>query len=256
MTAFSVPTRSYEDPSGLTNLSDAAGNDNLLLTVFSQRARCRGVVPAARCAFSANPANLDTITLGGHEFRYVTTLGAATTHTQIMVLGSAALALAATLDAINGVTNASVVQATTPFAGLVVADAATATVLRLRKALTRGGLPDTGTASLTLAASITGGASAWSITNLSAAGGKDVTDQDVSVFSLTVTAAMVTATGFNIELPFTPTVVHWTAYTSAGVPRATTDNVTISGNSLLVAMAGGAAPALQATDTVRGIVIA
>ena len=55
--------------------------------------------------------------MSGRRLPSTLALGAATTTTQVKILGSAALTLAATLDAINGVTNANVVADTTlPFA--------------------------------------------------------------------------------------------------------------------------------------------
>jgi hypothetical protein len=215
-----------------------------------------GVVPAARMPYSANPANLDTITLGGHVFKFVTALAAATTFTQIKVLGTAALSLAAAVKAINGTSDSNVVQATTPFAASVVADAVSATVLRLRKADARGGTAQAGVAdTLTLAASITAGASAWSAANLNASG-KAPSSGQCSISTLTVTAAMVTATSFQVELPFTPTTVLAFVTASTGVQRASTDAVTISGNAVNVALGGGASPAIQATDKVTIIAVA
>src|SRR5262249_40743873 len=133
-----------------------------------------GVIPSSRVAFSVNPTNNDTITIGGSSFTFVTNLAAATSTTQVKILGSAALTLAALLDAINGVTNTNIVANPTPFALSVVADAVTATVLRIRNANKQGGQAQAGTVGSTaLAASVSGGASAWSIANLNATGKQD-----------------------------------------------------------------------------------
>ena len=91
--------------------------------------RQEGSIASARVAFSANPSNNDTLSIGGKTFTFKSSLGAATTTTQVKILGSAALTLAATLDAINGVTNANVVADTTPFSLSIVADAVPATEL-------------------------------------------------------------------------------------------------------------------------------
>lgn len=199
-----------------------------------------GVVPAARLAFSVNPSNNDTITIAGSSFTFKTSLGAATTTTQVLIGASAAATLADLLNAINGVADANVVPNTTPFALSVVADAVTATVLRLRKAISQGGNPVPGTVgSTTLAASITTGASAWSCANLNASG---------RFSRVTITSGMISNGSFQIELPFTPSSVAWTMTSSAGVLRSITDAITISGNAINVALAGGASPATQAGD--------
>jgi len=222
-----------------------------LAGIVAGEALLMGIIPSARMAFSANPTAADTITIGGKTFTFKSSLVAATTTTQVKILGSAALTLAALLDAINGVTNANVVLDTTPFTASIVADAVTATVLRIRKASAQGGTAIAGTVSSTaLACSITAGASAWSAANLNVSG-KAATDSKMSVGAVTITAAMVTNASFQIELPFTPTTLHWTCSASTGVQRAITDAVTISGNAISVALAGGASPAIQAGDIFR-----
>lgn len=222
---------------------DAAGN------VFNYAMMQEGVVPAARCAFSANPANNDTLTIGGKTFTFKTTLIAATTTTQVKRGGSAAVTLASLLDAINGVTNANVVKDTTPFTLSVLADAVSATVLRLRLANAQGGSPIAGvSATMALAASITGGAAAWSAANLNVSG--KAPSDSCSLSTVAITAAMVTNASFQVELPFTPTSVLAFVTASTGVQRASTDAVTISGNAISIALGGGASPAIQAGDLV------
>lgn len=199
------------------------------------------VIPSARMAFSVNPTDGDVIcTIGGKTFTAKTTLVAATTTTQVKILGSAALTLAALLDAINGVTNVNVVLDTTPFAAAIVADAVTATVLRIRKAVAQGGNPVAGTVGSTvLAAAVSGGASAWNVANLNAMG---------RVPQVTITAAMVTAGSADIELDFAPGSLVWQDAASTGVQRAANEAVTKSGNTIHVVLAGGASPNFQATD--------
>lgn len=200
-----------------------------------------GVIPAARVAFSANPANNDTIAIGGTTFKFVTALGSAAAQVQVLIGASAAATLASLLSAINNVTSdVTWVQATSPFALLVVADAVTATVLRLRKATAQGGAAVAGTvASTALTASVTGGASAWSVANLNASG---------RFPKVVITAAMITNGSFQAELDYTPSAVAWTVTSSVGVLRSITDAVTISANAINIALAGGASPATQAGD--------
>lgn len=212
-----------------------------------------GCVPGSRMAFSVNPTNNDTIAIGGTTFKFVTSLGAAAAQVQIKILGSAALTLAALLDAINGVTtDTNWVEATTPFAGTVVADAVTATQLRLRWATKRGGLPMAAVASSTaLTASITGGASAWSCANLTA-NGKSPQDAQQAYGQITITAAMITNTFVDIELEFQPTLQDVYVIDATGLQRFITDTVTIPANQkcLHLNLPGGAAPHVQANDIV------
>lgn len=227
-----------------TLLRGSDGNDRGLV-------RTEGVIPAARCAFSANPADADTLTIGTKTFTFKTTLVAATTTTQVKRGISAAVTLASLLNAINGVADATVVPDTTPFTASLLADAVSATVLRIRKADAQGGNAIPGTVSATtLAASITAGASAWSVADLSATG-KLATDCKMSFFQFAITAAMVTNTSFQFELPFAPTAFSAFVTGSTGVQRASTDAVTISGNAISVALAGGGSPAIQAGDLLR-----
>jgi hypothetical protein len=212
----------------------------------------RGVIPSARMAFSAAPGNTDPFAIGTATFQFLTTLIAATTYTQIKRLATPALTLAATLDAINGVSNANVVPGST-LSGLpaIVADAVSATVLRIRKADAIGGNAIAGTVTSTaLSCTITAGASAWSVANLNASG-KAESDCQISTGQVAITAAMVTNASFQVELPFTPTSAWCFVTSSAGVQRASTDAITISGNAINIALGGGASPAIQAGDLVN-----
>jgi hypothetical protein len=234
----------HDSATGKATLHAADGRDRGLL-------RNEGVIPAARMAYSANPVNNDTITIGGHIYKFVTSLAAATTFAQVKVLGTAALSLAAAVHAINGVTDSNVVQASTPFTDSIVADAVSATVLRVRLADAKGGNAVPGVSStLTLAASITAGAAAWSAANLNVSG-KAATDSKMSFFQHAITAEEVTNASFQFELPFTPTAFSAFVTASTGVQRASTDAVTISGNAISVALAGGGSPAIQAGDLLR-----
>lgn len=209
-----------------------------------------GVIPSSRLAFSVNPTNNDTLGIGGSTFTFLTVLGAATTTTQVKILGSAALTIAALLDAINGVVNVNVVVNTTPFVASLVADAVSATVLRLRNANAQGGQAQAGTVTSTvLAASVSGGASAWSIANLNATGKADVRLQE-AVGKVTITAGMITAGSIALEFPFAPGLFQVQAFSSAGVQRSYSDVTAVSGNALVLTLGGGASPNLQANDVV------
>jgi len=218
----------------------------------------QGVVPSARLVFITDASNADTITIGGHVFKFLTTLIAADTTTQVTRGVSAAATRASLVNAINGATDATVVPATTPFSASVVADLVS-TSLRLRLASSRGGPAVAGTSpSITLAEALTPAASIWNCANLNVSGKTAASGQMISVGSVAVTAQMITAGSFNAELPFTPSAGSfvWTATSAAGVLLATTDTVLLSGNSVAVALAGGGAPALIATDVVSFFVTA
>lgn len=208
-----------------------------------------GVVPAARLAFATDASNTDTVTIGGHEFRFLTTLVAANTYTQVKRGTSAAQTLADLVKAINGTASANVVQATTAFSKTVLADAV-GTSLRLRWATARGGLPLAGVSdSIALAEALTPAGDIWSAADLNVSG-KAPSSGQASLSVLTVTAQMVTNGSFQVELPFTPTIAHAFVTASTGVQRASTDAITISSNAVNVALGGGASPAIQAGDLV------
>jgi hypothetical protein len=200
-----------------------------------------GVIPNSRVLFSVNPTANDVLGIGSATIKYVASLAAQTAQTQVKILGTAALTLAATINAINGTPDSNVVQGSTPVTATVVADAATATQLRLRLANARG-LPAVSgvSASVALTASISGGASAWTNDNLNTMG-KKLTDVREASIQFAFTAAMITAlaTGVFVELPFTPTVWQFEVTTSAGVGKWTvTDTLTASGNALVYTSAG------------------
>lgn len=217
--------------------------------VFNEALMQAGVVPAARLAFATDASNNDTITIGGHTFKFLTTLVAADTFTQVKRGTSAAQTLADLVKAINGTSSTNVVQATTPFSKSVVADAV-GTSLRIRLADARGGNPIAGvSASIALAEALTPAGDIWNCANLNVSG-KDPGDSQCSLSAFTVTAAMVTNGSFQLELPFTPTIVSAQVRSSAGVLRSIDEAVTISSNAINFAMAGGASPNLQAGDVV------
>lgn len=243
-TVYAGQTWQYVGPNAPT-----VGSSALYFADLPRQTLNRGVVPGARLAFSANPANLDTLSIGGVTFQFLTTLVAATTSVQVKRGGSAAATLANTIAAINGdATNTNWVEATTPFAGKVYADASTATELRIRNSRVRGSRPVAGVAASTvLAASITGGASAWTEANLTETGSRNSATSEAAG-KMTISAADITAGVARFELGFTPTWFVAQAFSSAGVQRAYSDATSIDGDSIKVVLGGGASPNLQAND--------
>lgn len=211
----------------------------------------RGIVPAARLVMSAQPTANDTIGIGATTFIFVAALGAPTANVQVLIGGTAAATQASLVKAINGTSApAEWTEATTPFAGLVVADAVSTSV-RIRYATARGGTAVAGSSgSIALAEAITAAADVWNAANLNVAG-KTEFGQAMVTYRLTLTALMLTAAGYAVELPFTPTQLVWSVLDSTGAPKsgtAITDTLTISGNAILFAQAG-------ATHAVAGDVI-
>lgn len=208
----------------------------------------RGIIPAARLT-AGTPVNANVFQIGAGTYQFVTALTTIQTYTQIKVLGTAALSQAAAVNAINGAVDANVVQGSTVTVEKIVADLVSANLIRIRLADARGGNAIPGVALTTALTATIGGGGVWSVANLISVG-KLASDCHVTEGSVTITAGMVTAAAYQVELPFTPTAFFAFVASSAGVQRASTDAVTISGNALNIALAGGASPAIQAGDTV------
>jgi hypothetical protein len=212
-----------------------------------------GTIPSARLNLATNPADTETVVIGGHTFKFVAALGAAAVQTQVKILGTVALTRAAFLDAINGVTNANVVKGTVPFAKPVVADLIDVSRVRVRYATATGGAAlaaTKATAAANIAVSETLGAAAdvWDRTNLNLTGESD--SNRFAVSTIAITAAMIAAGKVYVEFEWTPLDVSWAAHSAAGTLLAASDSVIIEGNAIRINLAGGVAPALQPTDVV------
>lgn len=216
-----------------------------------------GTVPASRCKISADATNNDDLRIGGHIFKFVTSLGAADTFTQVKRGVSLAATQQGFIDAVNGTASANVVPALTPFALAVYADLVDATHVRVRQSSAQGAVPggDGSTAalaptSIVLAENLTQAGDTWSCLNLNCSGsaapsGRRTHDK------VTITAQMLTNGSFQVELPFTPTKLLWGAVTSAGVLKAVDEAVTISGNAINLVCAGGGGSNWAAGDEFR-----
>jgi hypothetical protein len=210
-----------------------------------------GTIPSARLNLATLPTANDTVTIGGHVFKFVAALAAAAAFTQVKVLGTAALDRAALVKAINGTADANVVPAIVPHAVPVIADEIDATRIRIRKADVKGGTPTPTAkagANIAVAEGLTAGADVWDRANLNESGQANV--GAVAISSVVITAAMITAGKVYVELPFTPIDFVFNAKSAAGVPRLITDNIVIEGDAIKIPLAGGAAPAIQPTDIV------
>jgi len=208
-----------------------------------------GTIPSARLLMTTAPTDTDTIGIGGHTFTFLAVLIAAGATTQVKI-GTAAQTRTRLLHAINGVTDANVVPATTPHTVAVVADEIDTNHVRVRKATAKGGTATTASkaTSIALAEALTAVGDTWDRANLNetgkAANGKTATS------SIAITAAMIANGKVHIEFPFTPTDLSYTVQSATGGTLPCTDLVTIEGDAAKIALAGGVAPNLVATNVV------
>jgi hypothetical protein len=211
-----------------------------------------GVMCAGRLRIATEPANAETVTIGGHEFRFLTTLIAANTYTQVKRGTGVATVRTDFIDAINGTSNANVVPASTPHTVPVVADLIDTSRIRVRRAAVKGG-PAAAMTPTSIAVSKTLGAAAdvWDVANLNELGAAP--GKAWSTGKVVVTAAMIIATQVFLEFPFTPTTFIPLILSSGGGIRYCNEAVAIDGNAIRITLLGGASPNTQAGDTLHVI---
>lgn len=213
-----------------------------------------GGIPENTLELATNPANDETITIGGHTFIFKTTLIAPISNqTQIKIGADADVTRASTVKAINGtVAPTEWVSATTPFAAAVVASQdATLNVLWVALADKRGGTAVPGVApSIAFADTLGAATDVWGVDNLNKMGGK-VAGKKLAIWKQTILASNITQGQCWVRAPFAIGEYTATVVSSAGVLRSITDAVTLEGTDRLkLALAGGVSPAVQANDVV------
>lgn len=107
-------------------------------------------------------------------------------------------------------------------------------------------------ASLTVAESVTAAQVVWTYgnVNFNTLGGHAPAKRS-SHAAVTITAAMIAAGTYPVRFPFTPTAFQVQVRTSAGVVRAVgTDSFAVAAGAVVLTLAGGSAPNIQATDVV------
>lgn len=211
-----------------------------------------GEVCAARLNMATDPSNADTVTIGGHVFKFLTTLIAADTTTQVTRGVSAAATRAAFIDAINGTANVLVVPATTPHTLALLADEVDTSRVRIRQASSKGGsVRIAAPTSVAVSESLTNASDVWDCANMNETG--CAPGLACQMVRRAITATMITATKTHFEFPFTPTKFVASVKLSTGGHRVldADDLFTISGNAIKLTLAGGAAPDIQATDIVQ-----
>lgn len=245
MTRAAIVTHNADHATGSVSLQTKLDDHDAALDKLEQ-----GIVPGARLNFATNPSNTNTVTINGHVFKFLTTPIAPDTTTQIVIGANAAASLALFIKAINGVSDPLIIPATTPHTLTLLADAVTATVLRIRFAAAQGSstLAIGPKAAYAVSETLANANDVWSHADLVSTG-RTLAPQ-VTRGTIIITAQMITATAVYVELPFTPIEYGYSRMTATGSILTCTDLVTISGTALKIALAGGATPNLQAGDIV------
>ena len=223
-----------------------------------------GAVPSGRYSIATNPSNNDTVTIGGHIFKFVTALGAANTFTQVKIGGAVATSRATLIKAINGTADAdNIVEATTTFAAAaaaagwgVVADAPTGAIVRIREVSSSRYHGQAAYAvakdpsSITLAEAFTDATDTVSCANINETG--HAPGRKFASGKVTITAAMITFGSHTIDLEFTPDAKSLIAdvRSSTDVKRAVDEALAVSASNktITVTLAGGSSPNFQAND--------
>lgn len=220
-----------------------------------------GVITALRLRITANPSNTETFVIGGHTFVFLTSLTTQDTTTQIKIGGDAATSRARAIKAVNGTADTdNILEGTTSFTSAMatagtplIADEVDTDFVRVRRTEVHGSsgaIIPYATASIAVSETLAGSGNIWQATNMNASGPKAAGKRIVQG-QITITAGMITAAKFFVELPWTPGSVEWGGYASTGVKRAVDEAVTIDGNAVKLVLAGGGSPNWQANDTFR-----
>lgn len=227
-----------------------------------------GAFAAASWYYPVQAANGKKVTIGGHDFKYVTSLAAATTFTQIKIGASAAADIINLAKAINGVTSVDVVQALNPFSLAVKAiEYSLAVEMFLFAATSRGGaLARVAAPSIAVSTDIAGGAE-WDVTNMNqySANGAPSTPR-IHRGKFTVTPEMITFSVAVLWLPFVPKMGFVTLYEPSSFGTVVrSDKWDIEVQPATVAdgavctfayfFAGGVAPATQVGDEIWFLMI-
>jgi hypothetical protein len=227
-----------------------------------------GVIPHAELVLSSQPTTGDTIGIGADTYQFRAAAAAVTNNGYIAVAigGSAALTRAALIAAINATYDDNEHPNITNIATTAPAKANGTERVRAYQSGTSVVIEPTqkspgepegypSNPSIVLAEAITAGADVWveGNVNLNTLGGRAGGLRRQGRASLTVSAAMITATGRHIKFPFTPTMFTVQVRKSDGGERQTDggDVFAISGDGVLWTAGGGAAPDVQASDTIH-----
>lgn len=223
-----------------------------------------GAVPSVRVSIATNPSNNDTVTVGGHVFKFVSSLGAANTYTQVKIGGAVATSRATLVKALNGVADSdNIVEGTTTFVAAaaaagwgLVADAPSGAIVRLREVASSRYHGQAAYAvakdpsSIAVSEAFTDTTDTWSHANMNETG--HAPGRKFASGKVTITAAMRTFGSHTIDLGFTPDAKSLIAdvRSSANVKRAVDEALAVdaSAKTITITLAGGSSPNFQAND--------
>jgi len=225
-----------------------------------------GAIASAVLGLATNPTAGDTVTVGGDIYEFVAAGGDVTADTNIAVERAAALAdtRANLVIAINEDYPALVhstifkTDSTTP-AEANGTENLLATVLSgdrvlLQSAANTGGTPVGANPSIALGETLTAAADGWheGNVNMNTLGGRAASATQSAATSRAITADMITQGTSLFVFPFDVSAFSAQVLTAGGIFRLTQNDsfeVTAEGDVLLT-LAGGGAPDIQATDVV------
>lgn len=229
-----------------------------------------GAVPAQILSIGTEPTATDTVVIGADTYEFVASSGAVADDANIAVelTGTVADTVTNLIAAINAEDadnqHANITNVATDAPALANGtEAVAASLLSAGKVLVKGaeragGSPKAGAGVLALSETLTAAADGWDpgSVNMSTLGGEAPGALRVGISTYTV--ANASAGGLRVfSFDFTPKAFMVQARSSTGGERQTDggDVFALSGNDVVLTLAGGAAPDIQDTDVVTVVAI-
>ena len=226
-----------------------------------------GAIAAAVLGFATNPTAGDTVVIGAdtYEFRAAAADLSDDTFIAVEIGVDATTTLANLVNAINAKDGDNAhptifqTDSTTPALANgtenVVGESISAGIaLLIKGAASPGGAAQVGNPSIVLGETLTAPGDFWKEgnVNLNTLGGRAAAGQQSACLDKAITAAMITAGEAHFVFPFTVARFIIQCRSAGGLIRLfQNDTADIDGNgNVLVALAGGGAPDIQATDVV------
>jgi len=196
-----------------------------------------GVIASFRLVQSGQPTATDTLSIGADVYE----ADGAGANINFVIAGTAE----ATMDNLLAAIQASGTED-------VVASKVNATTLLVQSADAPNGSAVAASPDIAIVNGLTNYASSIGDANMNTLAGRAAGAVQMSVVSLTITAAMVTAAEARVTLPFTPVAFNPVVLNTSGdIKAAGADSFTISGDDIVIALGGAD---IVATDVVRMIV--
>lgn len=224
------------------NTSDDAADVSLdarLDTVESNeltRVRKPGIIPSARLVFTGNAVDTKTVTIAGEVW---TSVAGAPAANEFQVGGGAEASIDNFVAAFNAGTTKN-----------LKADKVGTDTFRIRLADAPNGNVIPGTTSMVL--SETQDNATWNVANINETGETDgiglIAHKRIAMTTLNVAGVLA------VECPFTPKTVVAKLTTAAGIEKAWSGTVTISGTTVLIDADAGASPAAN-TDILDLVIL-